>query len=225
MSDHNSMGFEINDCSLITRMAGVRDAMNLRELAERLKICPEECLFHHFCETVIRPTFDYPEFPNDFAYWASSKLRDSVLAERLALINPYKVGTFDDLRQNILDIVEERMREIDYIPWAPKSGAFHFLQAATAVFTTGIILESPDDLFRQLPLMTRGSIYYHFVESRRRTEGGTDDFSAWLVEFGGTVQPLIKTFSEVDFYFLSLTELQNLLVAETRKYIGKVAHA
>jgi len=225
MSEDTLMGFEIKDCSLITRMAGVKDAMNLRELSERLRICPDECLFHHFCETVIRPTFDYPEFPNDLALWAHSQLRDNVLAERLSLINPYKFSTFDDLRQQVIDILDERLGEIDHIPWAPKGGAFHFLQAATTVFATGIVLEDPADLYHQLSHMSLGSIYYHFVESRRRTEDRTDDFSVWLQEFGDSVKPLIKTLGEIDFYFLSLSELRTRLITETRKYAGDHQHA
>ena len=61
------MSFKVKDCTLITRMAGVKEALNLRELEERVRVSPDECLFHHFCETVIRPTFDYPDYPNDFS--------------------------------------------------------------------------------------------------------------------------------------------------------------
>ena len=222
MADSNIMGFRVKDCTLITRMAGIKEALNLRELEERLHICPDECLFHHFCETVIRPTFDYPDFPNDFALWANSQLRDKVLAERLAILDPYKSKSFDELRQQVLDIVEERLSEINYIPWAPKGNAFQFLQAATTVFDTGIVLNTPNDFYEQLPRISHGSIYYHFVEARRRTEGGIDDFTAWLIEFGDDVKPLIKGMSEIDFYFLSMTDLQKTLVHAARQFFRSV---
>jgi hypothetical protein len=224
MSEDNYMGFKIKDCTLITRMAGVREAMNLRELEERLRICPDECLFHHFCETVIRPTFDFPDYPNDFALWAGWQLRDRVLAERLAVINPYKCKSFDELRHQVLDIIEERLSEIDHIPWAPKERAFQFLQAATVVFDTGIILNSPQDFYEKLPQMSLGSIYYHFVEARRRTKGMVDDFTKWLAEFGDEIKPLIKTLSEIDFYFMTLTELKNTLVALSAEHFEKLGY-
>jgi hypothetical protein len=83
-------------------MAGIDTALNLRELRERLKIAPVECLFHHFCETQIRPTFDDPEFRNDFAIWTARELHDRVLAERLGIINPYANGSFEDLRAMVI---------------------------------------------------------------------------------------------------------------------------
>ena len=80
--------FKVQDCAIITRMGGVSSAVNLRELRERIAVCPNETLYHHFCETLVRPTFDDPEFRNDFAVWASRHLRDRVLAERLGIIKP-----------------------------------------------------------------------------------------------------------------------------------------
>ena len=218
MSEDKNMSFKVKDCSLITRMAGIKEAMNLRELEERLRVCPDECLFHHFCETVIRPTFDDPDYPNDFALWAGSELRDKVLAERLAILNPYKLKSISELRQHTLDIIEQRLSEIDYIPWALKGRAFLFMQAATTVFDTGIVLEKPSDLYRQLPNISLGSIYYHFVEARRRTDNMVDDFTAWLLEFGDITRPLIKDLAEIDFYFLTLSELHKTLIGVTALY-------
>ncbi|RME28389.1 MAG: hypothetical protein D6800_03950, partial [Candidatus Zixiibacteriota bacterium] len=163
------MAFEIKDCTLITRMAGVDTAMNLRELRERLRIAPVECLFHHFCETVIRPTFDDPQFRNDFAVWAARQLRDNILAERLGVLNPYSFEDFEQLRAVVIDILDERLSEVEYIPWVRKEDDFKFMRAVTVVFSTGVTLDEPADLIRQLPHMSASSIYYHFVEARRRT--------------------------------------------------------
>ncbi|MDF1543668.1 MAG: DUF5752 family protein [bacterium] len=206
------MAFQIRDCSLIARMAGVRSAMNLRELEERIAVCPDESLFHHFCETVIRPTFDNPDYNNDFAMWTSRYLQDRKLAERLAVINPYKCSSIDELRKLVLEIIQERLMEVDHIPWAPKKDQFHFLRSVTVVYDTGLILNSPVDLFERLPEVALGSVYYHFVEARRRTENGLDDFSNWLSEFGDGALPLIELLHEIDFYFMSLSELKLKLV-------------
>jgi hypothetical protein len=193
-------------------MAGVPTAMNLRELEERIAVCPEECLFHHFCETVIRPTFDDPEFHDDIALWARRNIRDRVLAERLGIINPYKVESFEQLRMTLIDIIEERLSEVSYIPWAPKGQDFQFMQAATVVFDTGIVLEQPEDLLARLPDFSLSSVYYHFVEARRRTDDRTDDFTVWLRNFGDEVAPLQRTLAGVDFYFMSLQELKKTLI-------------
>lgn len=207
-----SMTFEVRDCSLITRMAGIRSAMNLRELEERIADCPEESLFHHFCETVIRPTFDNPEYHNDFAMWVRRYLQDRTLAERISVINPYKLASLEELRRALLDIIQERLVEIDHIPWAPVKDQFHFLRSVTVVYDTGMALNKPADLFKKLPHMANGSIYYHFVEARRRTENREDDFTNWLENFGDSAEPLIQALREVDFYFMSLSELKQKLV-------------
>lgn len=206
------MPFTVKDCTLITRMAGIGTAMNLRELQERVSIAPIECLFHHFCETVLRPTFDDPEYHNDFAVWAARHLRDRVLAERLAILNPYKESDFEELRRQLIDIFEERLAEVPYIPWVPRGHDFQFMRAVTVVFSTGVELHSAEDFVKQLPQMSLSSIYYHFVEARRRRDDGRDDFSGWLADHNGSAQALIEALGNVDFYFFSLTELKRILI-------------
>ena len=212
VTEKKNMPFNIKDCTLITRMAGIDTAMNLRELRERLKICPIESLFHHFCETVIRPTFDDPEFRNDFAIWAAHNLRDRILAERLGILNPYAMDDFEQLRLQVLDIIDERLSQLVYFPWSPRGQEFQFMQAVTVVFDTGIQLKSPEDLIRKLPQMSLSSIYYHFVEARRRTPEKTDDFTTWLLDYGNGVEPLLKSLQGIDFYFLTLPELKQKLI-------------
>ena len=146
--------FEIKDCALITRMGGVDSAMNLRELRERVMNCPMDSLFHHFCETKIRPGFDDPEFRNDFAVWASRNLRDRVLAERLGIINPYDADGLELLREKLIDIIDDRLSEVQMIPWVRRGEEFRFMRATTVVFSTGVHLTSPEALARALPTMT-----------------------------------------------------------------------
>ena len=212
VTEKKNMPFNIKDCTLITRMAGIDTAMNLRELRERLKICPIESLFHHFCETVIRPTFDDPEFRNDFAIWAAHNLRDRILAERLGILNPYALDDFEQLRLQVLDIIDERLSQLVYFPWSPRGQEFQFMQAVTVVFETGIQLKSPEDLIRKLPQMSLSSIYYHFVEARRRTPDKTDDFTTWLMDYGNGIEPLLNSLQGIDFYFLTLAELKQKLI-------------
>jgi len=212
------MSFTVRDCALITRMAGVDTAINLRELRERLLGAPVECLFHHFCETVIRPTFDDPEFRNDFAVWAARDLQDRVLAERLGIINPYDYTDLEELRQLAIEIIDDRLSEVPYIPWVKMGNDFRFMRAVTVVFDTGLTLDSPEDFVSALSEISLGSIYYHYVEARRRTDNHTDDFTAWLTEFGKTSEGLIEALAGIDFYFISLKDLRTQLVRATAPF-------
>ena len=208
--------FRVKDCALITRMAGISSAINLRELRERIQLCPVETLYHHFCETSLRATFDDPEFRNDFAVWAARHVGDRVLAERFGIVNPYVFASLDELRETLVDLLDERLSEVATTTWRPASEEFRFLQAATVVFDTGVVLASPRDLSRELPEMSRSAIYYHFVEARRRLPQKTDDFSFWLECFGEETRPMREALSRIDFYFLSLAELKTELVRATR---------
>ncbi|HDL04062.1 MAG: hypothetical protein DRP46_02570 [Candidatus Zixiibacteriota bacterium] len=203
--------FAIKDCALIVRICDLLPAINLRELHERVANCPVDSLYHHFCETAIRPSFDDPEFHNDFARWARRALHDHVLAERLEILHPYSFPHMEELRKEILDIIADRLSEIHYIPWALHDQAFFFKQATTVVFDTNRIIETPEHLCDAVKEMSTSSLYYHFWEARRRTPEKIDDFSFWLKGWNDRGKPLIDAFSRIDFYFMSLKELQDKL--------------
>lgn len=204
--------FQIKDCALITRTANGLPAMNLREFREGVATCPIESIYHHFCQTVLRPSFDDPEFHNDFALWARRALHDHVLAERLEIIDPYDHPNFEELRKVILDILDDRLSEVAYIPWVADNYSFHFLCATTVVFDTGKTIKAPEKLVHAISQMTTSSLYYHFWEARRRREDNRDDFSAWLADWNSRGESIIDALSEIDFYFLSLSELQEKLI-------------
>jgi hypothetical protein len=201
-------------------MAGIDTALNLRELRERLLAAPVECLFHHFCETVIRPTFDDPEFRNDIAVWAARELGDRVLAERLGIINPYNFEDLEELRQVVVETIDDRLAEVPYVPGVALGHDFRFMRAVTVVFDTGHQLEKPDDLITILPELSDSSIYYHYVEARRRTDTGADDFTAWLEGFGDGTEPVISALQQIDFYFMSLSELKETLIRAVSAFKG-----
>jgi hypothetical protein len=220
-----SMPFTIKDCALIARMAGVDTALNLRELRERVHHSPLECLFHHFCETVIRPTFDDPEFRNDFAVWAARDLRDRVLAERLGIINPYMLSDLEELRQLVIEIIDDRLAELPHIPSVQIGEDFRFMQAVTVVFDAGLTVSTPRDLIEALPQMSLGSIYFHFVEARRRTPNHSDDFTAWLADFGTETRQLVRALRVIDFYHMSLPELKEQLIRAVARFHPGLVHA
>jgi hypothetical protein len=204
--------FIVRDCTLLTRMGGIREAANLRELRERVAACGENVLYHHFCETLLRPSFDNPDYHNDFAVWAKLYLDDRVLAERLGILDPYSIGSLEDLRGTMLDIFDERLSELPINPAVSKGNEFFFLEATTVVFDTGDVIEDPSHLAATVANMTNGSIFYHFIEARRRTPDRMDDFSEWLSLFGDSGAGLADMLSSIDFSFLTLAEMRKVLV-------------
>ena len=110
--------FEVKDCALLMRMSGLPPAMNLRELRDRVAVCDENVLYHHFCETTLRPSFDDPDYRNDFAVWSKLYLGDRVLAERLGILDPYSVGGMEELRAAVIEIIDDRFGELTMVPWS-----------------------------------------------------------------------------------------------------------
>ncbi len=214
--------FEIKDCVLLVRMSGLQPAVNLRELRDRVAACTGNVLYHHFCETQLRATFDNPDYRNDFAVWVYQYLGDRALAERLGILDPYAFPSFEDLRTAVLDIVDERLSELPVVPWARPGDEFLFKEATTIVFDTGERVTHPRELAQAIRGMTNGSVYYHFLEARRRPPVALDDFSAWLVQAGEAYAPWVKALAAIDHYFQSLTHLRAdilraLAGAETRR--------
>jgi len=203
--------FEVMDYALLMRMSGLAPAMNLRELRDRIAACGENVLYHHFCETTLRPTFDDPDYRNDFAAWTRLYLRDRVLAERLGIIDPYAFGTIEELRDAVLDIIDDRLGEVAMIPWVRLGDGFLFKGAITVIFDTGERIRDPRELAPAILRMTDGSIYYHFVEALRRPPVGKDDFSVWLLGAGDVYGQLIRSLGAIDFYFYSLARLRKEL--------------
>ncbi|MEK7787347.1 MAG: DUF5752 family protein [Chloroflexota bacterium] len=206
--------FEVKDCALLARMSGLPPAFNLRELRERIAVCGENVLFHHFCETTLRGTFDNPDYRNDFAVWSKLYLGDRGDAERLGILDPYAFPSLGELRAATLEVIDERLGESTMILWARPGDEFFFMEAMTVVFDTGIRISHPRELAASIGAMTGGSVYFHFLEARRRPPFGKDDFTAWLLEndAGGKSRPYVEALARIDFYFHNLSHLQKELV-------------
>jgi Family of unknown function (DUF5752) len=201
--------FEVKDCALLTQMSGLPPAVNLRELRERIASCSPDVLYHHFCETpLVPPIIGYPDYMNDFAVWARRRLGDQALAERLGMIDPYASPSIEELRQVTLDIIDDRLSEAFMVPWARPGHEFYFMEAVTVVFDTGKRISRPDELASAISLMTKGSVYFHVLEARRRKPLGVDDFSAWLQELEGDWEQYIKAIREIDVTFHTLAEIR-----------------
>jgi len=206
--------FEVKDCGLLARMSGLPPAFNLRELRERIAVCGENVLFHHYCETPLRTSFDNPDYRNDFAVWSKLYLDDRVLAERLGILDPYSFPSLGGLRAATLEVIDERLGELTMIPWAHPGDELFFMEATTVVFDTGIRISHPRELAAAIGSMTAGSVYFHFLEARRRPPIGKDDFTAWLLENHNDEKnrPYIEALGRIDFYFHTLPRLRKELV-------------
>ena len=207
MSAKRPEPFRFMDCALTTISLG-RSAHNLRELRDWVAVVPVQSISHHFFETLLRPGFDDPEYRNDFAVWARRQLRDDVVAERLGAIEPLEHETLESVRQVVLDIIEDRLAETLHVPVAAPGQEFYFLRSQQVILDTGEQAATPADLAAQIPTLPTGSIYYHFVEGRKRPPLRIDDFSTWLESWGPSTAQCRACLAKIDYALWSLTELR-----------------
>lgn len=204
--------FTIRDCTLLTRMSGLPSALNLRELRDRIAVCNPNVLYHHFYETTHLPFFDNPDYRNDFAIWVKLYLGDRVLSERLGIIDPYEFESVEDLRSMTLELLDERLSDMPTVMSVPQGSEFFFMEATTIVFDTGEVIDRPRQLPEAISRMSNGSVYYHFLEARRRQPLKVDDFTAWLLQEEDRWEPYIRRLAGIDFYFSNLKDLRKELV-------------
>jgi hypothetical protein len=210
-STHRPDPFTVKDCALIAQGTGI-SAQNLREFREGLRTVEPASIYHHFWGRLLQPQFDEPEYNNDFASWAHRALHEKALAERLSAVDPAGFKTIEDVRSELIEVVEGLLDESDLVPWARADQQFHFLRSQVVVFDTGRRVEKPEDLPAMMAELSAGSLFYHFIDARRRTEDGRDDFCTWLAGAAEGHQALIARLESVDPYFSSLSETQALVV-------------
>jgi hypothetical protein len=204
------VGFAIKDCAL-AHIATGRRAQTLRELRDIVRDVHLGCIYHHFWGTLLRPQFLSREYNNDFAAWCHESLHDNPMAERLSAIDPANFANLEELRQELIDIIESRLDETELMLFARAGQEFHFVRSVIVVFDTYRRLADPVELVTALPQMSVGSIFYHFIDARRREPLGMDDFRGWLEGLGTSYAPLCNTLAEVDPYFESLHVLRDHL--------------
>ena len=216
----SNMPFAVQDCALAAIATGKR-AQNLRELRDNLRTVHRDSIYYHFWGGLLRPRFDDPEYHNDFAIWSRYALQDAVLAERLGIVDPTDYTDLEGLREQVVEVVEERLDELEWVPWSKPDKQFYFVRSQIIVFDTHSRIERPEELARAVPLMSIGSIFLHFVDARRRSADGIDDFRAWIKGCFDGYEDLCDSLAKVDPFFSSLSELRNMLTKVFHSHCGK----
>ncbi len=214
-------GFALKDCALAAIATG-RRAQNLKELRDELETIDPACFQYHFWGGLLRPVFDDPRFNNGFARWVFQSLHNQPLAERLSVIDPTDFDGPDGLRRELIDVIEEELDRREVLPWTSREQQFHFIRAQIVVFSTKRVIHDPGELRDAVSAMTPSSVFYHFIDARRRTPNGVDDFSTWLTDLGDErYRSLCTRLRGVDPYFMTLVEIREELLEIFAEYLGE----
>jgi hypothetical protein len=209
---------KLRDCAQVAIATG-RWAGTLRELREQLVTVEEASIYHHYWGRLLLPQFDEPEYNNDFASWASHSLHDKALAERLSAVNPTSFKSMGDVRHELIEIMEARLDESELLAWRQADYGFYFMRAQMVVFDTTAQVDRPEDLREALEHASEGTIFYHFIDARRRTAERRDDISLWLESCEEPNIELAEALNTIDPYFSSMYGLRQRLINTVEQHL------
>jgi len=195
-------------------------AVNLRELLQALHEVDEAVIHYHLFQSRLAIGQPEVEYPNDFALWAANSLQDAKLAEKLSSFDPFDYENLGEVRQAIIDLLEEYLWDLPYIPWARPGLELHFCEASTVVMRSDICAHTLGEFCDSLSQVGLDSVYYHFFEARLRLEEkGVDDFSYWI-ETNFDLPDLVEAIRGIDSYFYNLKEIRSALLGLIKPYLG-----
>ena len=179
---------------------------SLKALRAELPRVPGSSIFFHTHQEYLAHDFQRSAHYNDFARWVSQALREEALAEKLAAIDLLAFTTIRELRDAVIETVDEYLGELGHPSneCRPEE-AFHFCRSRSFVLPTGIVADDVDDFFRKVASISHASLYFHFFEARLRLGRRTSDFSRWLTDRGRPdlaaaidgLHPYVRTLDEL----------------------------
>jgi hypothetical protein len=154
-----------------------RTAWDERELLAGIEDVPAESITYHTRSYFLRSRYLAAPYPNDFATWAAIQIRDRVLGERLAVIDPFDFSDVEQLRAELVSIIDHHLTTAQTVPRADYGEPFHFMRSVLIEVPTGIVVQSLREFRDAIERVDTSASYFHFYESGRRPEA---DPLAWL---------------------------------------------
>jgi len=188
-------------------------ASNITELLELIKKVPGSSIYYHTHHFLQQHESLSPEPPNDFSYWIASALNEEVLAEKVASIDTIQFHTIRLLRNEIVKIISEHIKEYPNVTlrFASPEKRFYFIKSSSFVITTPYVAKSLKDFLEILKKITVNSIYFHMFEAKLRLDKETNDFSFWLGTSLGE-RGLAYKLQSLDPYTYTMEDLRKKII-------------
>jgi trehalose synthase-fused probable maltokinase len=171
--------FRFVGCIELQEFVGAR-AEDERQLAELIDQVPVDSIYFHTHAFFLRHKFVAGIYPNDFASWVAVHVRDQVLGERLAMVDPVEFVDLEALRQEFVTVIDEHLRRLQVVPRAVSAEPFDFVMARLVPIPLAVEAKTLAELRQTLLEVDVSAIYFHLVEARRRLGQRDNDFARWL---------------------------------------------
>lgn len=204
------MPFEFKQCINIIKATGMK-AGNLRELRDMIAVVSGGSIFHHTYQYFLKG--HVLEYTNDFAHWAGESLEERALSEHLSNVDPYAFKNIEDLRRELLNVIDGWLETFPESRKAMPGDEFYFNETVTLTFPSGIKAKNLAEFLIAIKFVDAAAIYYHFYEARVRL--GVDDFSEWLEDSLSkkelsekirTIEPFMHSIEEIREHMIEAVE-------------------
>lgn len=194
--------FHFWGCTEIPESLGVR-ADSERHLMERLETVAGESIYYHTVRSLLRRQVIPTPYPDDFASWVATEVRDAALAERLALPSPFDFDDIEAFREHLLGILDDHLARLPFAPRAILGSPFYFLRGHLAAVPLEIEVDDLRSFRESLAEVDDSSVYYHAVEAIGRGGKPRSDFAIWFEDSLGLTDVAARI-DEVDPFVSSL---------------------
>jgi hypothetical protein len=201
---------------------GTERARNLSEMLEAVRVVPDSSIFQHMFQTLADHHYIREGFSNDFAHWAFFSCNETGLAERLAGIDVREYTSIADMRQRIVQVIEEYLKRNSASAQRQSLETFYFCSSDTVVIPTSLSATSLSDFIEGLRKVSLHSIHYHFINARLRIKLNSNDFSVWLEEELG-LKRLANRFEAIDIYTSTLEGVRQQMVKLAESELSQIA--
>jgi hypothetical protein len=156
------------------------EAEDEKRLVELLEEVPLDSIYYHTHTCFLRHSHVEQLYPNDFAQWVAMEVRDHVLGERLAVVDPFEFLGLEPLREELISVVDDHLSRTRIVPRVIFGKPFSFNQSRILEVSTGLEAWTLQEFRNALSEVDASAIYYHMFEARHRLGKQEIDFSSWI---------------------------------------------
>lgn len=186
-------------------------ANSLAEFLDALREVPENSIFQHTFRTLEEHHFIREGFSNDFAHWALSACNEPGLAEGLASVDVREFTSVAELRERFILIVQNFLNRSPAVADRSARETFYFCASESVVIPTSFVARTLHEFSEGLRGVSVHSLYHHFIEARLRLRLMSNDFSQWLHEDLGLIEPA-RQLNRIDIYTMTMEDVRQQII-------------
>ena len=207
--------FQFVAASYLIRIRAER-AWTLSEIGSQMRVIPESSIFFHTFQSL--ESHHYAVFSNDFAQWAMAACNEAVLAEAWGAIDLRDFVSIAELRQVLVDTVEDYLKRNPQSADRPAFEPFYFSEAIEVAIPLEAKAYTLGELVDGIQGMSLQTLHYHFINSRLRLQLRTNDFSHWI-ESNLDLPGLAERLNRVDSYTNTLEGVRREILGALKPWV------